>query len=205
MATPIAAGTYALGLSAVRTKGNEGLFHDDLMDLLKRHCKQAGWFSRSDIIAGGLVDAKAILLELQERFPSDGEPQEPNPVDPTPTDPPKPDPDPTDPEPEPEPTPDGEFGFVGLQDGQAVSQALRLTVKGWPEGTSRINLYWITGNEWFPRPFTSLGRENLNSAGNAVTTGKFYLLYGTRYLVAEAVDSRGRRLSTESIVLQGLR
>ncbi len=206
MATPIAVGTYALGLSAVRSKGNEGLFHDELVDLLKQSANTQVRFPREDIIAGGLVDAKAILLELQKRFPDDGRPTEPNPVDPTPTDPTKPDPtEPTDPEPAPEPAPEtGGFSFVGLEEGQAIGGVLKLTVSGWPEGTARINLYWITGYEWFPRAFTSLGSQNLNSAGTAVTTDKSYLLYGTRYLVAEAVDSRGRRLKVESIVLQGL-
>ncbi|SME95842.1 S8 family peptidase [Pseudobacteriovorax antillogorgiicola] len=201
MATPIAVGAYALALSEVRSKGSEYLFHSELMPILAKTANKRGTFGSSEIATAGLVDANALVAALQERFPSDdtGTPAPTNPMEPG-----SGDDNGSDPE-EPAPTPGEGFRFVGLQDGQTISASgLRIQVAGWPENTARIYLYWITGNEWFPRSFTSLGRENLGNSGDVVTTESTYVLYGTKYLVAEAKDSYGRRLGTQQVLLKGL-
>ena len=198
MATPIAVGTYALALSAARKQSDKKLYHDEVENIFKDTVNTNVSFPRERILVGGIVDTAAILAKVKENFGSgeddDFEPA-PNPIRPTPDEPVDPEPTPAEP---------GSFGFVGLEDGQRMTSGQTLTVSNWPEGTSRVNLYWITGNEFRPRVFTSLGSEHLSRDRSSVTTSRQYLLYGDRYLVAEAVDPYGRRLKVQAIRLQGL-
>ena len=206
MATPIAAGAYALALSAARSWGADKLYHDEVEKMLMDTVNPAVSFQRNRIIAGGIIDTSAMVESMKERF-DDGSGETPTPdpiVPPTPT--PNPE-DPEEEEPQPEPTPpsDSDFGFVGLQNGQSLTGPVRISVANWPEGTHRVKLYWITGNEYFtPRSFISLGYRDLTRDRSAVTTPERYNLFGTRYLVAEAVDERNRRLEVTAIALRGL-
>jgi hypothetical protein len=203
MASPVAAGAYALALAAVQSTGQERLAHDDLADImLKKAVNRRVSFSSSDVAAGGLVDAKSLLSELRQRFPGgdsdEGDaPEKPtNPVDPGD--------DQTPDNPGTEPGDEQGFRFVGLEGGQRLDGPVRIKLTDWPEGTVRIKLYWITPQDWFPRPFTSVDRDNLAGDGEQVVTFSRYNLYGDKYLAAEAVDSRDRRLGVISLQLQGL-
>ena len=200
MATPIAAGSYALALSAARSQGDKKLYHDDVESILKDTVNSNVRFPRDRIHTGGIIDTVAILKKVKASFGGNGDAGEfqpaPNPIAPSPERPAEPT--------EPELAIPGEFGFVGLQDGQSLSGGQALTVTGWPKATARINLYWITGNEYQPRAFTTLGPDHLSGDGSSVTTARQYILYGARYLVAEAVDPYGKQIKVQYIKLQGL-
>ena len=201
MATPVAVGAYALALATVRDSGREILYHDELESILMTAISRNVGFGSSDVISGGLLNAPLLVKEVQARFP------EQKPEEPAPTEPQQPNPEqpaPEQPDDEVTPQPSG-LSFVGLQDGQTLQGATRIAVTGWPQGSYRIYLYWLSGNEWFPRSFTSIGRENLTSDGETVVTPDYYYLYGNKKLIAEAVDAYGRRLKITSISLKGLR
>ena len=184
MAVPIAAGSYALALSTVRELGTEILYHDAISSILKRASDRSVPLESGDIQSGGIIDSLELTRQLIARFPEGNpnteiaanpilspEPEAPQEEEPR-TAPPEgeeeaeEDPEnPTEePAPEPEPAVEG-MSFVGLESGQFVNTEIKVTVRGWPPGTSRVRLYWITGTEWFPKAFTSLGSDNLESRG----------------------------------------
>jgi hypothetical protein len=95
--------------------------------------------------------------------------------------------------------------FVGLKDGQALNRAIRIRLQGWPKGqTARIYLYWGSSQSQNLQSFTSLTRANLQADGVSVVTDQSYVFYGNGVLIAEAVDSSGKRLAITQVQLRGL-
>lgn len=198
MASPVAAGAYALALSIARTSPKERLKHNDLQALLMKSVRTSNL--RSDVASGGVMDTLALTNALLAgRSPENETPSMPAP-NPTPA--PKPTPTPEQPAPT-QPTPSG-MSFVGLTDGQTLYSATRFAVTGWPKDkTVRIYLYWVTSSDPTPYSFATLDRSDLDATGTKVQTPDSYYLYGSGTLVAEAVDSRGQQLQLIRIRLNG--
>ena len=202
MATPVAVGAYALALSAVRNSGRERLDHDALMSMLMNAVDKRVGFGTADVRSGGLISVPALVTSLMQRFP---EPQQPDEEPTTPPTQPQPnEPQPPQPEQPEEPAKPEGMQFVNLTEGQTLSGAVRIALAGWPEGTYRIYLYWLSGNEWFPSSFTSVGRENLLSDGQTVATNDYYYLYGNKSLMAVAVNGYGQTIQVSTVRLRGL-
>lgn len=198
MATPIAAASYALALASVRHSGSEKLFYDDIIDLYRRSVNRSVSFTSRDVSSGGIVDAKKLVELVQARFSPSSNPSasQSKPAQPSSS---------SNTQPESTVGKEGELSFVDLQPNQKLTTSIQISLQHWPEGTSHIDLYWITGQESSsPRRFTSLDRKNLSADGRSVTTRERYLLYGNRYLVAVAIGSNGQHLQQKSVFLQGL-
>jgi subtilisin family serine protease len=198
MASPVAAGAYALALSIARTSPKERLKHNDVQALLMKAVRTSNL--RSDVASGGVMDTLALANAMLKGKDPEGEtPSMPAPL-PAPT--PKPTPTPEQPAPT-QPTPSG-MSFVGLTDGQTLYSSTRFAVTGWPQGkTARIYLYWVTSSDPTPYSFATLDRSDLNAAGTMVVTPDSYYLYGRGTLVAEAVDTAGQQLQLIKIRLSG--
>ena len=61
MATPVAAGAYALALSSVRSQGNERFSYETAKDLLSAAIDQRVGFSRNEVAAAGVVDTTKLV------------------------------------------------------------------------------------------------------------------------------------------------
>ena len=196
MASPVAAGAYALVLSAVRRNGQDRISYNDLQPLLQSAVTGSG-LSKTDVASGGVIDASLLLKLVREGF---GGSTQPLPLDPTPPTQPT---QPTQPSPV-TPAPSS-LEFVGLKDGQALNRAIRIRLQGWPKGqTARIYLYWGSSQSQNLQSFTSLTRANLQADGVSVVTDQSYVFYGNGVLIAEAVDSSGKRLAITQVQLRGL-
>ncbi|WP_141734750.1 S8 family peptidase [Oligoflexus tunisiensis] len=198
MASPVAAGAYALALSIARNSPKDRFQHNDVQTLLLKAVRTSNL--KSDVAAGGVMDTLALAQAMKNgRNPGNDGPTMPAPM-PTPT--PQPTPTPDEPTPT-QPTPGG-MSFVGLTDGQTLTQATRFAVTGWPQGkTARIYLYWVTRDDSSPYSFASLDRSDLDATGTKVQTPDTYYLYGAGTLVAEAVDTSGQQLQVIRIKLTG--
>jgi subtilisin family serine protease len=200
MASPVAAGAYALALSIARNSPKERLKHNEVQGLLMKSVRTSNL--RSDVTSGGVMDTLALAnAMLNGRNPENETPSMPAP-NPAPTPAPKPTPTPEQPAPT-QPTPSG-MSFVGLTDGQTLYRATRFSVTGWPKDkTVRIYLYWVTSSDPTPYSFAALDRYDLDPTGTMVQTPDSYYLYGRGTLVAEAVDSSGQQLQLIKIRLSG--
>jgi len=198
MASPVAAGAYALALSIARSSPKERLKHNDVMAFLMKSVRTSNL--KSDVTAGGVMDTLVLAQAmLKAKTPGEESPSMPAPL-PAPT--PKPTPTPEQPAPT-EPAPSG-MSFVGLTDGQSLLRASRFAVTGWPQGkTAKIYLYWVTNSDPTPYSFASLDRSDLDASGRMVVTPESYYLYGRGTLVAEAVDTSGAQLQLIQLKLSG--
>jgi len=200
MASPVAAGAYALALSASRLSGKDRLLHKEVMPLLMQAIR-SNRYSKSDVISGGLLDTALLTdLMLKGRAPT---PEIPTPAPtPTPTEPRPEQPAPSQPAPA-QPAP-ATMSFIGLKSGQIVWNASSFALAGWPQGkTARIYLYWVTSGDPTPYSFATLDRSDLDATGKFVKTPDFFYLYGRGTLVAEAVDTAGKQLETIKLNLIG--
>ncbi len=200
MASPVAAGAYALALSIARSSPKERVKHNDVQALLLKAVRTSNL--KTDVAAGGVMDSLALAnAMLNGRKPDSETPSMPAP-NPAPTPAPKPTPSPEQPAPT-QPTP-STMSFVGLTDGQTLYRATRFAVTGWPKDkTVRIYLYWVTSSDPTPYSFASLDRNDLDATGTMVQTPGSYYLYGSGTLVAEAVDTSGQQLQLIKIRLSG--
>ena len=184
MASPIAAGAYALALSKVKAAlpSYSKLHHDDILPLLM-NSTAANRLSTTNVSSGGVIDSKKLATEMMAAF--GGETTSPDNGSEDPVE---------------NPAPTSGFTFVNLQDGQTVRRATNISMKGWPSGTTRIYLFWADD----PYSFTSLHRGGRSQDGQTVTSLDRYYLYGSGELTAIAVDFRGNSLGRSSINLNGL-
>ena len=201
MATPVAAGLYALVLSATRVNDTERLPIEKLGPLLKRACAQQNIDAR-DIESGGVLDGKILLTLVREL--GDGEAETPIQTE-------KDRPAPLDrqaetkaPEPQRSEPPLTGMRFLGLTDGQSLRGPIRIALKGWPEGkTVRIYVGWIPRPMYNNVAFTSLNASHLAPDHAQVVSADAYYLFGEGVLVATAFDAKGQALQSAQISLKG--
>ncbi len=194
MASPVAAGAYALALSAARSSSKDRSNTKDVVSMLMKSTRST--LPKSDVIAGGIIDtAQLVDLMIKSRGPGAESPL------PSPTTSPKP--APTQPTSPVQPLPKG-MSFVALTPNQLITKAQSFAVTGWPEGkTARIYLYWVTSRDPAPYAFAVLDRSNLDSTGKFVRTPDSFYLYGRGTLVAEAIDPNGQQLELIQVNLTG--
>lgn len=191
MASPVAAGAYALALAASRTKAKPSA--ESVENALLQAVAQET-FAAEDVSSSGVINIKTLVGIIGQ--PNASEPElTPNaPVEAAPE--------------EEQPTEEVQpaaMTFVGLSEGMSWAKGRTITIQGWPEGkTARIYLYWLTANQTNPSSFVRLDRNNLSNDGLSVTTTSAYRLYGEGKLIAEAVDAEGNSLGTSEISIRGL-
>lgn len=203
MASPVAAGAYALALSG---SGLRDRLASDKVESLLLDAANSG--NLRGVASSGVIDAKTLTEKLastrnptlpeQPEEPSGNEPN--NPEEPSsPQNPSAPE------EPGMQPAPADEMLFIGLTDDQRIRFPQTIALRNWPKGkTASIYLYWVTANDPEPRAFVLLDGSNLSADGREVRTDLAYAFYGKGELVAEAVDASGNRLQLTSVSLQGL-
>lgn len=197
MATPVAAGAYALALASVRSQGNERFSYETASELLLSSIDSRVGFSKKEVEAAGVIDTSKLLSAVMAKFPKPDTSQPEEDIVDEPSDQP-------DQPVEQTPSLPQAFSFVGLKSGSQLTGALDIAMTNWPKNTAKIEIYWLRGDEWFARPFTSLDRQNLTRDGKNVISFDSYLLYGDRYLTAVALDGYGRKIKQTSIFLRGL-
>ncbi len=186
MASPVAAGAYALALSLTRSSPQQRFAYEDIRSLLRTSVRTQNL--RGEVDSAGVLDSRLLVENLAKL-------QKPESVSPRPE---APAPAPS------SPKVDTDFAFVGLSSGQTVLRPIQIKLTAWPKvQTARIYLYWVTAEDPTPYAFKSLDRRNLDSSGQYVVDDQSYYVYGEGFLVAEAVDSSGESLQTIKIGLRG--
>lgn len=191
MASPVAAGAYALALAASHRKSKPSV---EMVESALLQAVAAKTLSADDVHASGVIDTKVLVGIIGQPNPSEPELTPVQPVEENPV---------VD-EPAEEVKPQG-MVFSGLTDGMSWAKARKISVQGWPEGkTARVYLYWLSSSSRSLSSFVMLDRNNLSDDGSTVTTSSAYRLYGEGKLIAEAVDSQGNTLGTSEIKIEGL-
>lgn len=191
MASPVAAGAYALALAASRTKAKPSA---ESVENALLQAVATETFAAEDVSSSGVINIKTLVGIIGQPNASEPEltpnaPVEAAPEEEQPTEEVKP----------------AAMTFVGLSEGMTWEKGRTITIQGWPEGkTARIYLYWLTANQSNPSSFVRLDRNNLSNDGLSVTTTSAYRLYGEGKLIAEAVDAEGNSLGTSEISIRGL-
>lgn len=208
MATPVAAGAYALALASAE----QGLDQIDRVDakvaedLLAMSTLSSVRLRSSDVSVGGVLDAEKLVKTIMAKYPKiDDEPVQDEPVEEpetpatpgdsqlTPIQPSQPQPAPVVQPVTPAPQP---FAFVGLADGQRLSRAVSLEMKNLPTGTAVVYFYW--GDS-----FWSFTKAYVDSGETSVKDGDLWYLYGNRSLTAVAYNKLGRALKVAKVNLKG--
>lgn len=184
MATPVAAGTYALALSAVVDSIPQRLSHDMVAGILSKTVTKPQALERQMVSSGGVINAVALVKEIQSQY-GQGQGSSVNEGSGTPPA-------------ENDPAKNIDMYFAGLTAYQKLSSSIAVRLEGLPRGTRYVNLYW-------GRPGESLNHFAMMYAnGQSVNTdGQFYFM-GEKILFAEAVDAQMRPLSVAKIWLRGL-
>lgn len=191
MASPLAAGVYALALAATRQSNQDRLKHDQLMPLLLEAKSRAN-LPPGDVRSAGVLDAKLLLDLMQKKWKG------------TPTQPFAPRQETAPLVNAPPPPPKG-LHFVGLSSGMTVNRPLSFSVAGWTSNqTARIHLSWVPREAWSSFAFTTLSAAHLSADGSRVQTPDTYRLSGEGTLIALAVDSWGREIERVQIAIRGL-
>jgi subtilisin family serine protease len=180
MASPVAAGAYALALAASHPSAKPS--SSDIEAALVQAVLRKN-LNTDEVLSAGPMNAKALVGILSQPVATDAEPM----------------PDRSD------ETFEQTLNFVGFTEGMNWSAARRIAVQGWPMAkTARIYLYWVTSNDPQPKSFVMLDRRALSEDGRMVTTASAYKLYGRGRLVAEAYDTEDRLVASCELTIQGL-
>ncbi len=189
MASPVAAGAYALALSSVRQSRQERISPKKALPHIMKAVRTQS-LARSDVGSGGVIDTLMLVNLLKSEL--DASRQAPLPAGP----PPSPN--------FPEQTEAVSLKFEGLIENQQIQQAIKVSVSGWPKGqTTAIYLYWRAGQGATGSTFAILTADNLSADGRLVITDQTYYFIGSGTLTAEAIDVRGQRNGLASIKLRG--
>lgn len=187
MASPVAAGAYALVLSATRQSGSDRLRYEQLAPYLAE-AKSSQILNRADVASGGILDTKLLLDIVQKKWKGTP-PQAISPRQETPTTLPS----------------NSALHFDGLISGTTVMGPVEIALSGWRNSyTTRIYISWIPEGSLFSFPFTWLTAQNLTSDNKQVKSFEAYYLFGEGKLVATGVDSMGSITETAEITLRGI-
>lgn len=200
MASPVAAGAYALALStsALKQKPAQITVENALTQAVGTHN-----LSTSDVLSSGVISTQSLAKILSGSKPAAPIVNEPSVDQPSNEESFKE--EPTVQEPVPTPAPETGLSFKGIESGMQWTDAQHITVGGWPKGkTAQVRLYWVTSKNPRAFSFITMDRTNLSVDGLSVTTDKSYLLYGDGILVSEAVDTDGNTVATAQIAIKGL-
>jgi subtilisin family serine protease len=99
MAAPIAAGGYALVLSAIRSSKSKRFSYDQMFPLLTKSIGTTR-LNKDDVLSAGVMDVQKLLTTAKGKFAPAVVPADPKPEDPKPEKPKPEDPKPDDPTPE---------------------------------------------------------------------------------------------------------
>lgn len=202
MATPVAAGVYALALASAEQGFAENIDRIDgkvVDELLAGSVLSNGRLAKTDVLAGGVIDAEKLVKATMAKFPKVEDEQ---PIE-EPAVPEQPAVTPVTPQPavqpvEPEqPVQPEIFEFATLKDGQKISDAIGLEVKNLPAGTTVVYFYW--GDSYW-----SFTKAYVNSNATSVKDSDQWFLYGNRTLTAVAYNKYGRALKVAKVALKGL-
>lgn len=202
MATPVAAGSYALALATAR-QGLGALDRIDAKDaeeFIRTAIVASAALPESEVAAGGVIDVEKLVSAIKAKYPKPVPP--PAPTTPTtPTTPSAPPPSATTPSApvetiiEPEaPVVTLPFGFAGLKSGDQPSWPQAIGVENLPVGTTSVYFYWGTAT-W------SFSKASVKNGESAVSLESKWYFYGNRTLRAVAYGKAGK-LGTVSIELK---
>lgn len=206
MASPVAAGAFALALASAEQGFAENIDRMDtkIVDtILAQSVLSNARLEKNAVLSGGVIDVEKLVKATMARFPKVVEEQ---PVD-EPVDEPKvPDTGvitPVKPEPQIQPQPQPQqpaknFEFVGLIDGQKAGNPQTLEVQNLPKDTSVVYFYW--GDSYW-----SFSKVSVAANAATVKDADEWYLYGNRTLTAVAFNKYGRVLKQIKVSLKGLR
>ena len=202
MATPVAAGTYALALASAEEAFAENIDRIDskiVNQLLASSVLSSYRLSERSVSAGGVIDAEKLVKATMAKFPEAVDEPLDTPVTPTEDDqvaqPAQPEPQPA--QPVVEPVQPKEFEFAGLSSGQKLKGSLALEVQNLPTGTVAVYFYWGDSYWSFTKAYVQSGATSVKDADE-------WYLYGNRTLTAVAYNKYGRSLKVAKISLKGL-
>jgi hypothetical protein len=205
MATPVAAGAYALALATAKAGLDESIDRVDAIvaeTVLKQAKLTTMSLQTSQVLSGGVINVEAMVAAMKQKFPE--------PTTPVVTPPPPPQPIVTPPTPivTPQPTQPTQptqpivtpapaaFGFDGIANNQKAGWPQKLAVKNLPKGTRAVYFYWGTSPWSFAKVYTRNGDLKASDADR-------WYLYGDRTLKAVAFNDYGRIVGVTSIRLRG--
>jgi len=194
MASPVAAGAYALALAAVRKDLplSGRIPAASAAELMSRAVLSDAEISESDVASGGIIDSERLVKLAKERYPARTAP---------PVSPPSTPVAPSEQMPAPTPTPERvSFGFEGLVDGQRPGFPQKIVLQGIPAGATQVYLFWGNSYESFAR--VRILAAGPGSAGKLEVPSRWYL-YGTQKLWAYAINAEGRLVGLTSVQLRG--
>lgn len=190
MASPVAAGAYALALSAARQTRQERIPVPKALPLVQSALRGQS-ISKMDVATGGVLDSFSLLQGLKGAVAPIA--QKPLPTDPNNL--------------EPEiPVQPGAVAlkFEGLTENQSFTNSQKITVSGWPKGqTVAVYLFWKPAAAPLGFTFAILTADHVSADGKRITTHEPYFLLGEGTLIAESIDVRGVRNGLASIRLKG--
>jgi subtilisin family serine protease len=190
MASPVAAGAYALALSTALA----GIDSDRVDVAIAQGMLQqatldgATNLGSAAVKAGKAIDVEKLVAAMKAQFPKPTAPTQPV-TQPSQPSQPQPVVSPTPAQPEPK-----AFAFTGVKNGGTAGWPQRLAVENLPAGTYVVYFYWGSS----PWSFSKAYAKN----GKAVDEDSWYL-YGYRKLTAVAYSYYGRELGTVSVTLKG--
>lgn len=209
MASPVAAGAYALSLSSIIETHWRKIDHAILMNHILKSTMTNQPLDNQMVASGGVLDVAKLSNSLFSTYGVEVDEDAELPEPPLPQDeeleeqpvvtPEQPVVAPV----EEQPAPLG-FRFLGLEEGQRLYGSVKFTVTDWPRSTNRIYIYWVDPRQTKTTAFGYLDRSGLSADGKTLSSRGRYYLYGARNLYAEAVDYYGRRLDLVKIKLIGL-
>jgi hypothetical protein len=184
MATPVAAGAYALALATARAGLDRSLDRIDqrLAQELLAASKLGGVsLGAGEVASGGVVDAEKLTAAMKTRFPKPVEPAEP-----------------AEPADSAQPAlPPQVMSFAGLASGDAADWPQSIALQNLPPGTRSVYLFW--GNS--PYAFSHLAVEKAGQT--SLEDESRWYFYGTETLTAIAVGEGGKILQTLRIRVKG--
>jgi subtilisin family serine protease len=212
MASPVAAGVYALALAAAKPGLTLGAGRVDAKtagELLLASTVDGVRLSTSDVAAGGVIDAAKLVAAMQAKFPvqrptqptepmtpDDGtidQPTQPN--DGTVTEPTQPA-RPAQPAQPAQPSKPAKFGFIGLADGAKAAWPQGLKLGNLPKGTRAVYLFWGDSPYSFSRVYVDGKAKQVEDDSN-------WFFYGTRKLTAIAIDGSWNVIGTSQVMIKG--
>jgi subtilisin family serine protease len=177
MATPVAAGVYALALTAYRQGQPTGsLSYGKVESLLKNSIVAEMRLLESQVGAGGVLDASKLVGQIKDAATTIGGGGDRNLMQPSPSSP-------------------NPMRFVGLSEGARTGWPQELALESLPSGTTEIAFSW--GGKLFARG--SCG----GVCGNGARHPSRWFFRGARALKAEALNSEGAVIGTTEITVRG--
>jgi hypothetical protein len=176
MASPVAAGAWALALGSVKSRLqlDRRIPVADAQEILQKAVVAEGSLDVRDVSSGGLLSSIDLVKEAAAKFAQ-------RPVVPMPdavTD-----------------APSVAFGFAGLEDGDTAGWPQMITMEGVPVNTAEIHLFW--GSTRFMKVLVPDRHDG------TVASSSRWFLYGTQKLWAVALDGEGRLIGLRSVLLKG--